>query len=79
MMAINIQLINDFNQSVDDSPIEEQNVWMDDVIPTIRKMIDLRKVDELLLVGPAKFTDRIKDRIENNFPNLKVILGDNDD
>ena len=51
---------------------------MDDLIPTIKKMIDLREVDEACILGPASFTERIKDRIENNFPNLNVFLGDTD-
>jgi len=74
--AITVQLIHSFDQPIDDVPIEEQNVWMDDLIPTIKKMIDLREVDEACILGPASFTERIKDRIENNFPNLNVFLGD---
>ena len=75
MTAINIQLTNNFNEE----PIEEENVWMDDVIPTINKLVSSNNVDELLLIGPTQFTGRIKDRIENVFPNLKVILGDEND
>lgn len=78
LTAINIQLVNSFDQPVDDVPIEEQSVWMDEVIPTIRKMIDLRDVDEACVIGPAQFTEHIKEKIEMNFPKLDVFLGDTD-
>ena len=37
--------------------------------------MDLREVDELLLIGPESFTGHIKTRIETIFPNLHIILG----
>ena len=73
--ALVIQLINNLDQQIDDVPIEEENVWLDDLIPTLRKMMDLREVDELLLIGPESFTGHIKTRIETIFPNLNIILG----
>ena len=73
--ALVIQLINSLDQQIDDVPIEEENVWLDDLIPTLRKMMDLREVDELLLIGPESFTGHIKTRIETIFPNLNIILG----
>lgn len=51
---------------------------MDEVIPTIRNMIDLRDVDEACIIGPAQFTEHIKEKIEMNFPKLDVFLGDTD-
>lgn len=73
--ALVIQLIDSLDQQIDDVPIEEENVWLDDLIPTLRKMMDLREVDELLLIGPESFTGHIKTRIETIFPNLHIILG----
>lgn len=78
LSAINIQLINSFDQPIDDVPIEEATVWTDELIPAIRKMIDLREVDEVYMIGPASFTEHLKTKIEMNFPKLEVFLGDSD-
>ena len=76
---INIQLINSTEQPIDDVPIEEAYVYTNDIIPTIRNMIQLRKVDEAFVIGPRSFTEHIKEKIENQIPELVVYLGDNDD
>lgn len=77
--AIDIKLINSFEQPIDDVPIDEASAWMDTLIPTIQDMIQLRDVDEALVIGPTTFAKHIANKIETQIPNLIVHLGDYND
>ena len=75
--AIVVQLVNNFG---DDFPIEEEHVFMQDLMLTINNIVELNSVDEILFLGPASFANRFVERAADMFPNLKVSLeGENDD
>jgi len=69
--ALVIQL---FDEQVD--PVLEQQVWMDDLVPTVITLSQTHIINEVLVIGPISFTEHIQDMIQQALPNIPIILGE---
>jgi len=72
--AVTIQTYNDLE--TDEEPVYQNNVWLDEVIPTLRELPDISRVEEIIVMGPRKYAGHVAEKIEEHFWDIPVKLGE---
>lgn len=75
-VALVVQVIEAIDHSEVITPIAEENVWMDNLIPTIDQFCKTWPINEILIIGPITFTEHIQDITQEAFPDKRVLLGE---
>lgn len=71
--AVTIQVYKNLEQ---EEPLYQENVWFDEIIPTLRKLPDINQIDEIIVMGPSNYAGHVAEKIQNHFFDIQVTLGE---